>query len=250
MRVIPVLDIKQGLAVHAVAGMRDHYQPLVSRLHPAPDPVALATAYRDQLGFWEVYVADLDAIAGGPPHVALLDRLCGLNLQVWVDAGIRDARSHSVLFESRAATLVAGLETLAGPQALHDMLGAAGRQRIAFSLDLRAGRPVFASDADWGTDAPRAIAETAIDLGVERMILLDLARVGVGSGTGTQELQQVLRAKYPCLELTVGGGISRPEELDLLERAGASAALVGSALHDGRLGAEDCRRFRSRADRS
>ena len=48
-RVIPVLDIKNGQAVHAVAGIRSHYRPLQSILHPSCEPLELARAYRDLL---------------------------------------------------------------------------------------------------------------------------------------------------------------------------------------------------------
>ena len=40
-RVIPVLDVKNGQAVHAVGGIRSHYRPLQSLLHPSCDPLEL-----------------------------------------------------------------------------------------------------------------------------------------------------------------------------------------------------------------
>jgi phosphoribosylformimino-5-aminoimidazole carboxamide ribotide isomerase len=70
-------------------------------------------------------------------------------------------------------------------------------------------------------------------------LLLDLARVGTGKGTGTMTLLKRLRAEDSDLEITVGGGVSHGAELLALEKAGADAVLVGSALHDGRLGVAD-----------
>ena len=66
-RVIPVLDVKNGQAVHAVGGIRSHYRPLQSLLHPSCEPLELARAYRDLLGLRELYLADLDAISGNDP---------------------------------------------------------------------------------------------------------------------------------------------------------------------------------------
>ena len=68
------------------------------------------------------------------------------------------------------------------------------------------------------------------------MLLLDLARVGTGRGTGTGELLSRLQRIASRVELSVGGGISGIEELIAVQEAGAAAALVGSALHDGRIG--------------
>ena len=66
MRIIPVLDLQGGQAVHAIAGDRAHYRPIQSVLHEGPDPIGLARAYRDSLGLRDLYLADLDAIAGAP----------------------------------------------------------------------------------------------------------------------------------------------------------------------------------------
>jgi hypothetical protein len=51
--------------VHAVRGERERYRPLRSTLVDGADPVAVTRAVRDRLGLDELYVADLDAIAGG-----------------------------------------------------------------------------------------------------------------------------------------------------------------------------------------
>ncbi len=78
MRVIPVLDLMAGRAVHASGGERRAYGALQSVLVPparASDPGALADAFRHTLGCDECYVADLDAIAGGAPQRALLATL-------------------------------------------------------------------------------------------------------------------------------------------------------------------------------
>ena len=65
MRVVPVIDLKDGTAVHAVRGERERYRPVRSALaREDGDPLALARAFRSTLGLDELYVADLDAIAG------------------------------------------------------------------------------------------------------------------------------------------------------------------------------------------
>jgi phosphoribosylformimino-5-aminoimidazole carboxamide ribotide isomerase len=71
------------------------------------------------------------------------------------------------------------------------------------------------------------------------MIVLDLAQVGMGQGVGTQCLCRTLRCLAPELQIVAGGGVRGPDDLDSLERAGCDAALVASALHDGRLSAVD-----------
>ncbi|WP_406697036.1 HisA/HisF-related TIM barrel protein [Singulisphaera sp. Ch08] len=247
LRVIPVLDVKEGRAVHAVAGDRAHYRPLVSVLHSNSDPVALARALQVQLGFSEVYLADLDAIAGTGLNLPIYRGLAELGLSAWVDAGVRDVSSLAPLLDAGIPTILVGLETVRGPEALRAIVETVDPQRIVLSLDLHDGSPLIADQANWNLKEPEAIAEKALGLGVQRLLLLDLARVGLGQGIGTEQLLRRLALARPDVEITVGGGISSVGELRTLADAGASAVLVGSALHDGRIGNEELTHIFSRS---
>ena len=91
MRILPVLDLKAGQVVHGIAGRRAEYRPIVSRLTASADPRDVAVAFVTQLGLKELYVADLDAIAGAPPALATFAALRALGCALWVDAGLRTA---------------------------------------------------------------------------------------------------------------------------------------------------------------
>jgi phosphoribosylformimino-5-aminoimidazole carboxamide ribotide isomerase len=250
LRLIPVLDLKAGRAVLAVAGDRDHYRPVRSVLHEGSDPLVLARAYRDWLGLSELYLADLDAIAGLPPDVSLYRELQNLGLSLWVDAGVRGPESLAPLAGTGVATVVVGLETVRGPVALAGLIDALG-PAMAFSLDLRDGRPLAVAGRFWppGAGDPRRYAEDAIRHGCRRLLLLDLARVGTASGTGTTPLLRELRSAHPAVEIAVGGGVAGPADLHALAGAGASAVLVGSALHDGRISRDEVEALAARSGR-
>ena len=136
-----------------------------------------------------------------------------------------------------------GLETAAGPDAVRAILDRIDPSRVVLSLDLFEGVPRLPKGADWAATGLEGLARQVLDLGVCRLLLLDLARVGTGRGTGTGELLARLRESRPAVELSVGGEISGIEELIAVQTAGAAAALVGSALHDGRIGRNQLERF-------
>jgi phosphoribosylformimino-5-aminoimidazole carboxamide ribotide isomerase len=244
-QVVPVIDLSDGKAVHAVGGRRAHYRPIQSILHPSSNPIAMAAAVRDSLGSREIYLADLDAIAGSPPSVEIYRALVALGLHIWVDAGVTDVESAAPLleFEPSELTIIVGLETTAGPSTIVELVNRAGASRVMFSLDLFEGSPRIAPCANWGSAQPLELARAAIDLGVTRLLLLDLARVGTGQGSGTQNLMARIREESRSVELIVGGGISGTAEIIALRDAGATAVLVGSAIHDGRIGARDIERL-------
>jgi phosphoribosylformimino-5-aminoimidazole carboxamide ribotide isomerase len=235
MRIIPVLDVARGTAVHAVAGERAHYAPLQSVLTTGTaDPLALAVAFREHLGLSTLYLADLDAISGAAPHQSLIHALQERHMTLWLDAGVRDAADLEHIPAN--GEVILGLETLAGPEALARCLER--RETAIWSLDLRDGRPILATGADWGTDDPLKLAELAVSMGVNRAIVLDLARVGTGRGVApTAALVSRLKARHPSVSWYAGGGVAGEADLEVLARAGADAVLIGSALHDGRLDA-------------
>ena len=107
-----------------------------------------------------------------------------------------------------------------------------------FSLDLKAGQPLAASNLWDGPDAWH-IAKQAIGLGVRRLLVLDLARVGVSAGTGTEILSAQLVTNFPEVEVLAGGGVRERGDLEQMRRMGIKGVLVASALHNGRLCRED-----------
>ena len=91
------------------------------------------------------------------------------------------------------------------------------------------------------------VINTALDAGVSQMIVLDLA--GVGEDAGVRALDvcrraaEIASARGVSLQLTSGGGVRDMNDLKKLAAAGCSAALVASALHDGRVTATDIRKL-------
>lgn len=239
MRIIPVIDLKNGIVVHGVAGHRNRYQPIVSQLTSSVAPLEVARAFAKTLGLRELYLADLDAIAGNEPSLALYDALGREGFQLWVDAGLSLPEDAHPLHGAGVARIVAGLETLAGPEALETLVQQLG-DRLVFSLDLREGTPL--TNRGWqGTDA-LAIAGQAHACGVRRLLVLDLARVGSGAGVGSEELCAQLVLRFPDVEVSAGGGVRGPEDLERLWQQGVEAVLVASALHDRRIVKEHCQK--------
>jgi phosphoribosylformimino-5-aminoimidazole carboxamide ribotide isomerase len=237
-QVIPVLDLKAGRAVHAVAGQRAYYQPVQSILHASSDPLDLAAALRELLGLRTLYLADLDAIAGNAPHVALYQKLISSGFYLIVDAGLRNLRSAARLLalDRASSAIVAGLETLESPGALAEIAHELGPGRTIFSLDLDEGRPRKPARSTWKSNDSLELASEAIECGVRHVLLIDLARVGTGRGSGTKGLIAQIRASHPEVRVSAGGGISGIAEVLDLKNTGASAVLVASALHDGQIG--------------
>ena len=72
MEVIPVLDLKGGIVVHARMGMRSAYAPIETPLSPTSEPASVARGLLSVFPFKAFYVADLNAIEGSGDNTARL----------------------------------------------------------------------------------------------------------------------------------------------------------------------------------
>jgi len=238
VQILPVVDLLGGQVVRGIAGRREEYRPIVSRLCSGAQPASVARALAERFGFAEAYVADLDAIAGRDPDWTSYQVIAGCGLQLWIDAGLTGIERATPFVQPQVqhivARLIVGLESLARREALTELLKLVGRERLVFSLDLKQGRPITRVP-EWHSLEPAEIARDVFELGVRSMIVLDLACVGAGAGVGTEVLARSLRTMQPSLELIGGGGVRGVDDLRFMEAAGYDAALVASALHDGKI---------------
>ncbi|MGA2929928.1 MAG: HisA/HisF-related TIM barrel protein [Solirubrobacteraceae bacterium] len=246
MRIVPVLDLKGGIVVHARRGQRARYGPLRSALVDGCEPVAVARALGAICATATLYVADLDALAGAPADLPTLAALAAV-ARPWVDAGATTPERAAALAGAGVARNVVGTESL-GPDAAgvaSNVVGSgspesgAGERRVAhapapvLSVDLRDGRLISPRPELAGRD-PAAAAPLARALGVRELLVIDLARVGSGAGPPLSAVA-ALAAALPELEIYAGGGVRDDADLRSLQDAGATGALVATALHEGRI---------------
>jgi phosphoribosylformimino-5-aminoimidazole carboxamide ribotide isomerase len=247
MEIIPVLDVTMGVAVHAQGRVRENFAPVKSVLAPDEpgNPLALARAYRDVLGAQACYLADLDAIQGGPIQRGLIHDLVefqtGFAGELMVDAAAADPDGALEVLSAGASDAIVGLETLRSFSDLAKVVNAAGANRVIFSLDLHLGSPILhplMTDAGAPQPDAMALAGQAAAAGVGAILVLDLGRVGTGTGVDLG-LLEALRRRHPAVRLFAGGGVLTRKDLERMEEAGCDGALVASALHVGRITAED-----------
>src|ERR1700727_831955 len=101
MQIVPVIDLRGGAVVHARRGQRANYAPLQSPLVAGSEPVTVARALCAACRTRNLYVADLDAIAGGPVDESILLSLTAV-ADPWVDAGATAADQAAALARARA----------------------------------------------------------------------------------------------------------------------------------------------------
>lgn len=247
MDIVPVVDLARGAAVWAQGGDRAKYEPVASALVPEAvgDAIALLQAFRLRLGATSCYIADLDAIQGGAVQRTMLRELAQLETgfagAIMVDAGAHSAESSFEVLACGASQVVVGLETLQAFSDLEAIVEVVGEDRVVFSVDLRLGSPILhpaMQDAAGSHPDVASLTAQAVDAGASTLLVLDLARIGTGSGTDLGLLEE-LRARFPLARLLAGGGVRARRDLERMRDAGCDGALVASAVHAGTITAAD-----------
>lgn len=261
MLVIPVLDLLDGHAVRAVRGERSAYRPIESPLAATSEPVAVARALLAASGAQTLYVADLGAILGHGAHVETLAALRRAlpGTEIWLDAGYADYAAMRALFaaihhaDAAHNTAATSAATPATPAALVPVFGSeslrdihalreaedAGHSAI-LSLDHRAGELLAAGAEPLSqTTSESALfplnAAHTTTWWPQRVIAMTLDQVGSYEGPDLRTFERI-RASVPAHTTVIGaGGIRDAQDLVRAEHAGATAWLVASALHDGRM---------------
>lgn len=226
MEIIPVIDLRNGVVVHARMGRRDEYQPIRTHLARTSDPVDVVRGLFSIYSFPTLYVADLDAIEGrGDNHAALKWLKAAFpDLTLWVDNGAARLAEAERWLAAGVGHLVLGSESQADTALVRRF---AADPRVVLSLDFRGAafqgpRELLADPACWPG----------------KVIAMTLARVGSGTGPDMDVLTAVRRVAASRM-IYAAGGVRNAADLKALAHAGIAGALVASCLHDGRLsGAE------------
>jgi phosphoribosylformimino-5-aminoimidazole carboxamide ribotide isomerase len=227
MDIVPVIDIRGGAVVHARRGERASYAPLQSGLVEGSEPLAVLQALLGAVAATgspatAVYVADLDAIVTGQPQWPLLEALRSASpAPLWLDAG----------FDSATAALDAarrGFVPVLGSESLRTLDG------LTAVTHLPADAWVLSLDRDAsGPRDPAGILQQQ-DLWPTRVIAMDLTRVGSATG-GVGAWLEACMAMSGDRTWIAAGGVRDRGDLKALQVAGASVALVATALHSGTL---------------
>ncbi len=232
LKIIPVIDVLNGIAVHAVRGERTQYRSLTSTLCSSADPLDVASTF-DSLGFDSLYLADLDAIQGRSANFGLYQRIkTETSLDMMIDAGVSEIIKAEKVLKMGATEIIIGTETLSSLDFVTEAIKIFGRNRVIVSIDQKRGKVMSISDSITSKN-PTPLAQRLEKIGVSQIILLDLDRVGTERGANVEILKEVL--KNTEIKVLVGGGIRNLQDLEKLRALKVSGALVATALHNGKL---------------
>jgi phosphoribosylformimino-5-aminoimidazole carboxamide ribotide isomerase len=230
MNIIPVIDLLNGVVVHAKQGQRTHYQPISSKLTTSTQANDIVKAFLTLYPFNRLYIADLNAIQKidqkRPHHFEIIQSIQENfpSIEIWLDAGIRQVADLST-WEKLNIRHVIGTENIANLQDyLH--LSESLREKMVLSLDFM----------PQGYQGPAELL--AAEYWPRDVIAMTLSQVGSNNGVDIETLNSVIQ-KSKNHHVYAAGGVRNNHELIALSQRKIHGVLVASALHSRQLSHTD-----------
>ncbi|HEY8476164.1 MAG TPA: 1-(5-phosphoribosyl)-5-[(5-phosphoribosylamino)methylideneamino]imidazole-4-carboxamide isomerase [Chloroflexota bacterium] len=225
--VIPAIDVRRGKCVRLYQG--DYARETVYD----DDPVAVATRWAEQ-GAPRLHLVDLDGALDGTPRILPLLRriVAAVPVPVQIGGGLRSLESVTAVLEAGADRAIIGTAAVENPALVAELVDRFG-PRVVVALDARDGRVAVRGWRE-GTDVAAVdLARQMEQLGVQCLVVTDIARDGTLTAPNYRTLEEVLTATR--LRVVASGGVSAVDHLLHVRALGASGAIVGRALYTGHL---------------
>jgi phosphoribosylformimino-5-aminoimidazole carboxamide ribotide isomerase len=216
VKLIPVIDLKNGIVVHAKYGERQNYQPIKSVLTTKSDIFSVLNGFLQLHDFDTFYIADLDAITGQDSQNNLIEQVLNdfPKIRFWIDAGYQKSRPF-----------------------LSNYLPVLGSECFTDEnfFELTDFKKRFVLSLDFGTKGEKLGSQKFFEetnLWSENVIVMTLNRVGTSNGVALDLLKK-FKGDYPRTHFIAAGGVKNSVDLAQLEKIGVNQVLIASALHSG-----------------
>jgi phosphoribosylformimino-5-aminoimidazole carboxamide ribotide isomerase len=238
MIIFPAIDLKQGNCVRLLQG--DMNKETIFNKNPA----AQAKEFED-LGFKFLHVVDLEGATTGSikNEASVREILSSVTIPIQLGGGIRTISEIEKWLKLGVSRVILGTIAAKNP---HLVIEACREfpKKIVVGIDAKEG---FVATEGWVENSKITSLELAKKFensGVAEIIYTDISRDGTLSGAdfqGTKHLAENLK-----IPIIASGGISNLSDvlkIKSLEKYGVSGLIIGRALYDKKIDADDLINF-------
>lgn len=223
--VVPAVDVEGGEAVQLVGGERG-----TGTRHG--DPVAAAERWV-AAGARTLHLVDLDgAFEGERANAEVVAAVAAaVDVPVQVGGGIRSEADATALLDAGVDRVILGTAAVENP-ALVERVAAAYPDGVLVSLDASDGEVVVEGWTEGTGLDPATAAQRYAETGAAGVLFTDVDVEGRLAGVRADRVRRVVEAVD--VPVVASGGVATLADVRALREAGAAAAVVGTALYEGR----------------
>jgi phosphoribosylformimino-5-aminoimidazole carboxamide ribotide isomerase len=229
MIIIPAIDIINGKCVRLTKG--DYAKQKIYN----NNPVEVAKTFAD-LGFTRLHIVDLDgAKAGKMINMAVLEKIAtATNMIIDFGGGVKHTRDVKAILNAGASMVSIGSLAVQEPDKLQSWLIQFGTSHFFIGADVLDNRVKINGWLQDGGISIFDFLDKLIKMGVTNIFCTDIAKDGMMGGPATELYKRILH-KYPDIQLTASGGVSRLDDVKKLEETGCKGVIIGKAIYENRV---------------
>ncbi len=240
--IFPSVDIVDGIAMTSNSAIRLTRGESPTLRRPLGTPAEVALAWQNAGAKW-IHVVDLDAASGrGSNSHLIADVLAAVDINVQVCGGIRDETILRKVLATGCQRVNLGTAALENPDWCARAIAEYG-DKIAIALDVKSTSEGYQlATHGWNVSKGNLwnVLERLDKQGCQRYVVTDVERGGMMNSPNFTLLQEVCaKTSSPVI---AGGGISSLDDLRALadlSTIGVEGAILGQALHIGKVPLED-----------
>lgn len=228
IELIPAIDIIEGRCVRLTQG--DYAQK-----KEYGDPLEMALQFEGH-GLKRLHLVDLDgARQKRVVNFRILEQIASrTSLVIDAGGGVRSDEDLRIVFESGASMVSGGSIAVKDRELFLGWLEQYGSERIILGADFRAGKVAVSGwHEDTALDLLTFIADYRNE-GIVKVICTDIDKDGMLEGPSIETYKK-LKAEDNELHLVASGGISKMEDIELLDEAGIDGVIFGKAIYEGKI---------------
>jgi phosphoribosylformimino-5-aminoimidazole carboxamide ribotide isomerase len=226
MRIFPAVDILGGRCVQLVQGKRESATVY-------GDPLSCATRWID-LGADALHVVNLDGAFGESAQNADLIRslIKTTGVEIELGGGIRSVDDGIRWLNAGVCRIIMSTLAIQQPESIRILADEYGSERVMAGVDAKNGQVAIHGWQETTGDY-LGWARKFEELGAGSLLYTNVDVEGLQKGVRFEPVKQLI--SHVNVPVVVAGGVSSRPDVAGLRAAGASAAVLGSALYSGKI---------------
>jgi phosphoribosylformimino-5-aminoimidazole carboxamide ribotide isomerase len=230
MIIFPAIDLKDGKAVRLSKGDFNKVDIF------SDTPWEVAKGFEEKGAEW-IHLVDLDGAKDGEnKNLDVIKKIRdNVKVKLQLGGGIRTLETAEMLLKSGIDRIILGTAAIENPELLKTLVEKYG-EKIAVSVDEKNGKAATKGWLEESSIDAFDLCKSLKETGVKTIIYTDISKDGMMAGPN---FDAYVKINELGVDVIASGGVSTPEDINILKKADIYGAIVGKAIYLGKIKLEE-----------
>ena len=233
MRVIPAIDIKNGMCVRLKKGNFTDITIYNEK------PLEQAKLFKDH-GFDFIHVVDLDGAQEGKRiNNKVIDQIINLDVNIQIGGGIRTISEIENLFDLGVHRVILGTAVIENTNFLLEVFSEFNNKNFTLALDFRIENDIpYLATRGWMNQTNINLYEFIKNYDIVNVLATDINKDGLMNGPNL-EIYNDIKKTSPKINIIGSGGVSSIGDIYELKKISIDECVVGKAIYEKKITLEE-----------